>query len=197
MFQQLCGDEAFGHVILATFMWDTLDETSKDVGDEQEKGLMSKAEFWSTMYKSGSQVTRWSGNEESGQRIVGKIIEVHDKVGQAVLKIQEEMVNENTALEETAAGREVQREIAAAKAQLQQQIKELREMQEDMIKHPNEKLAKEFATQRKAFEKQLDDANEAQASLKISLETLLKEKTAEYEEILNVRKKNSDGWQKL
>ncbi|KAL2672799.1 hypothetical protein Neosp_013515 [[Neocosmospora] mangrovei] len=184
MFQQLCGDEAFGHVILATSMWDTLDEGSKDVGDQREQELVSRAEFWGTMYKSGSQVARWLGNEQSAQNIVGKIIEVHDKAGEAVLKIQQEMVNEDKDLDETAAGREVQREIAAAKAQLQEEIKELREMQEDMIKQSNEKLAQEFAAQRQAIEKQLNDANEAQASLKISLETLLEEKTAEYEEML-------------
>ncbi|KAJ4189097.1 hypothetical protein NW767_011748 [Fusarium falciforme] len=184
MFQQLCGDEAFGHVILATSMWDTLDKASKDVGDQREQELMSRAEFWGTMYKSGSQVARWLGNEQSAQSIVGKIIEVHDKAGEAVLKIQQEMVNEDKDLDETAAGREVQREIAAAKAQLQEEIKELREMQEDMIKQSNEKLAQEFATQRQAIEKQLRDANEAQASLKISLEALLEEKTAEYEEML-------------
>ncbi|RMJ09886.1 hypothetical protein CDV36_010488 [Fusarium kuroshium] len=185
MFQQLCGDEAFGHVILATSMWDTLEEASKDVGDQREQELMSRAEFWGTMYKSGSQVARWLGNEQSAQSIVGKIIEVHDKAGEAVLKIQQEMVNEDKDLDETAAGREVQREIAAAKAQLQEEIKELREMQEDMIKQSNEKLAQEFATQRQRIEKQLKDANEAQSSLKISLETLLEEKTAEYEEMLN------------
>ncbi|KAH7253014.1 P-loop containing nucleoside triphosphate hydrolase protein [Fusarium solani] len=184
MFQQLCGDEAFGHVLLATSMWDTLDEASKDVGDQREQELMSRAEFWGTMYKSGSQVARWLGNERSAQSIVGKIIEVHDKAGEAVLKIQQEMVNEDKDLDETAAGREVQREIAAAKAQLQEEIKELREMQEDMIKQSNEKLAQEFASQRQTIEKQLKDANEAQASLKISLETLLEEKTAEYEEML-------------
>lgn len=184
MFQQLCGDEAFGHVILATSMWNTIDEASKDVGDQREQELMSRAEFWGTMYKSGSQVARWLGNEQSAQSIVGKIIEVHDKAGEAVLKIQQEMVNEDKDLDETAAGREVQREIAAAKAQLQEEMKELREMQEEMIKQSNEKLAQDFATQRQAIEKQLRDANEAQASLKISLETLLEEKTAEYEEML-------------
>ncbi|EEU41567.1 uncharacterized protein NECHADRAFT_54135, partial [Fusarium vanettenii 77-13-4] len=184
MFQQLCGDEAFGHVILATSMWDTLDEGSKDVADQREQELVSRAEFWGTMYKSGSQVARWLGNEQSAQNIVSKIIEVHDKAGEAVLKIQQEMVNEDKDLDQTAAGQEVQREIAVAKAQLQEEIKELREMQEDMTKQSNERLAHEFATQRQAMEKQLKDANEAQASLKISLETLLEEKTAEYEEML-------------
>ncbi|KAJ3531884.1 hypothetical protein NM208_g8682 [Fusarium decemcellulare] len=184
MFQQLCGDEAFGHVILATSMWDTLDQSLKELGVKREKELVTKAEFWGTMHKSGSQVARWSGNEESAKSIVGKIVDIHDKSGKLVLKIQDELVNGNMTLDETAAGKEVQREILAAKAELQDEIQQLREMQEEMIQHSNDKLVKELASQQEAFERQLNDANHAQESLKISLESLLNQKSAEYEQLL-------------
>ncbi|KAH6889675.1 P-loop containing nucleoside triphosphate hydrolase protein [Thelonectria olida] len=181
-FKKLCGDEAFGHVILATSMWnDTLDE----IGNKREQELMTTAKFWGHMHKSGSHVARWLGNEESAKTIIRRIIEIHDSTGNTVLKIQEELVNGNLSLDETAAGQEVHKEIAAAKAQLQEEIKTLREAQELMMRESNETMAKELALQQKEFEKQLASADEAQQSLKISMQTLLEQKTAEYERLLS------------
>ncbi|KAH7002414.1 P-loop containing nucleoside triphosphate hydrolase protein [Ilyonectria destructans] len=184
MFKQLCGDEAFGHVILATSMWDTLDATLSETGVSREKELTTRTEFWGTMHKSGSQVVRWLGNEESAQGIIAKIIEVHDRSGKAMLKIQDELVNKNLTLDETAAGQEVQREILVAKARLQEEIKQLRSEHEKMMRQSNETLAEELASQQQVFEMQLDEANEARETLKISLQSFMEEKTAEYERLL-------------
>jgi len=181
MFKKLCGPEAFGHVVLATSMWNAMDSTLAEVGIKRERELVTTAGFWGTMHKSGSQVARWTGDGRSAQAIVGKIIEMHDRSGRTVLKIQEQLVNGNLSLEETDAGMEVQREIAAARAKLQEEIDQLREAQKEMERQSNETLAKELAQQRQEFEKQLVDANEAQEALKVSLRSLVEQKTAEYE----------------
>ncbi|KAK6713554.1 hypothetical protein SNK04_004519 [Fusarium graminearum] len=53
-----------------------------------------------------------------------------------------------------------------------------------MIQQSNETLARELASQRKVFEDRLAETTEAQETLKISLETLMEQKEAEYEKLL-------------
>ncbi|KAM5343458.1 hypothetical protein ACJ41O_011995 [Fusarium nematophilum] len=185
MFKHLCGNQAFGHVVLATSMWDTLDAASFKVGDQREEELISRAEFWGAMHKGGSKVTRWAGNEDSARKIVSSIIDVHDKLGKAVLKIQDELVNGNMALDETTAGQEVQKEILAAKTQLKDEIEQLRQMHADMMRDSDEAMAKELASQQLAFEEQLQETNKAQEMLRTSMQDLMEEKTAEYGRLLS------------
>ncbi|KAK6710006.1 hypothetical protein SNK05_004483 [Fusarium graminearum] len=90
-----------------------------------------------------------------------------------MLKIQEELVDGGMSLDETGAGREVQREILEAKAELKERITQLQKEQEEMIQQSNEKLARELASQHKAFEERLAETTEAQETLKVSLETLM------------------------
>ncbi|KAM0562956.1 hypothetical protein ACHAPJ_001799 [Fusarium lateritium] len=184
MFKQLCGENAFGHVVLCTSMWGNLEAGSQDIGDKREKELVTTSEFWGTMHKGGSQVVRWLGTKDSAQVVVDKIVEIHKGIGKVMLRIQEELVDENMSLDETGAGREVQREILAAKAELQEEIKLLQSAHQDMIRQSNETLAKELASQQEAFEQRLVEADESQEKLKISLETLMEQKTVEYEKLL-------------
>ncbi|KAL6918254.1 hypothetical protein FSST1_009749 [Fusarium sambucinum] len=184
MFKQLCGESAFRHVVLCTSMWDNLGTVFPDIGTTREKELIDTSSFWATMHAGGSQVARWLGTKESAEAVVGQIIEIHQENGKARLKIQEELVDGGMSLDETGAGREVQREILEVKAELKEKIQQLQSAQEEMIRESNETLANELASQRNAFEERLAEASEAQETLKISLESLVKQKEAEYEKLL-------------
>ncbi|KAI1071787.1 hypothetical protein LB507_005469 [Fusarium sp. FIESC RH6] len=184
MFKQLCGKDAFGHVVLCTSMWDTLDTKVPVVGDQREKELIARSEFWGAMHTGGSQVVRWLGTKDSAQTVVDRIIKIHKENGKAMLKIQEELVDEGMSLDKTGAGREVQREIIAAKEELQQEIQQLQNAHAEMMRQSDEELAKKLASQKEAFEKRLVETSEAQHELKISLETLMEQKEAEYEQRL-------------
>ncbi|KAJ4138390.1 hypothetical protein NW768_002214 [Fusarium equiseti] len=184
MFKQLCGENAFAHVVLCTSMWDNLGAVLPEIGTEREKELMATSCFWGAMHAGGSQVARWHGTKDSAQAVVNRIIEIHGLSGTAMLKIQEELVDGGMSLDETGAGREVQREILEAKAELKQRIQQLQTAQEDMIRESNETLAKELAEQRKSFEQRLAETSETQETLKISLESLMEQKEAEYEKLL-------------
>ncbi|KAM0228903.1 hypothetical protein ACHAPO_010427 [Fusarium lateritium] len=165
-------------------MWDNLGTVFPDIGTAREKELIDTSSFWATMHAGGSQVARWLGTKESAEAVVGQIIEIHQENGKARLKIQEELVDGGMSLDETGAGREVQRGILEAKAELKEKIQQLQSAQEEMIRESNETLANEVASQRNAFEERLAEASEAQETLKISLESLVKQKEAEYEKLL-------------
>ncbi|RBR20355.1 uncharacterized protein FIESC28_05319 [Fusarium coffeatum] len=182
----LCGKNAFGHVILCTSMWDTLDTTVPEVGDQREKELIARSEFWGAMHTGGSQVVRWLGTKDSAQTVVDKIIKIHKENGKAMLKIQEELVDEGMSLDKTGAGREVQREIIAAKAELQQEIQQLQNAHAEMMRQSDEELAKTLATQKEAFEQRLQKEAEyeqrlaAATSEQQQLIAAFEEKAAEY-----------------
>ncbi|KAM0185383.1 hypothetical protein ACHAPA_012352 [Fusarium lateritium] len=184
MFKQLCGEDAFGHVVLCTSMWDNLDTALPEIGAQREKELITRSEFWGTMHTGGSQVVRWLGTKESAQTVVDTIMKTHKDNGKAMLKIQEQMVDQGMSLDETGAGQEAQREMLAAKAELKQEIQQLQDAHREMMKQSNEALAEELASQQKVFEERLAETSEAQDKLKISLETLMEQKEAEYEKLL-------------
>uniref|UniRef100_A0A4E9D681 G domain-containing protein n=1 Tax=Gibberella zeae TaxID=5518 RepID=A0A4E9D681_GIBZA len=184
MFNKLCGESAFGNVVLCTSMWNNLGTVLPEIGNEREQELIATSSFWGAMHAGGSQVARWQGTKESAEAVVDKIIKIHNESGKAMLKIQEELVDGGMSLDETGAGREVQREILEAKAELKKRITQLQKAQEEMIQQSNETLARELASQRKVFEERLAETTEAQETLKISLETLMEQKEAEYEKLL-------------
>ncbi|KAH7184576.1 uncharacterized protein B0J16DRAFT_355286 [Fusarium flagelliforme] len=184
MFKQLCGKNAFGHVVLCTSMWDNLDTALPNVGDQREKELIDRSEFWGAMHTGGSQVVRWLGTKDSAKSVVDKIIKIHKGNGKAMLKIQQELVDKGMSLDKTGAGREVQRELLAAKAELQQEIQQLQNAHAEMMRQSDQELASKLASQKEAFEKRLVETSEAQEELKISLEVLMEQKEAEYEQRL-------------
>jgi hypothetical protein len=65
MFRKLCGDDALGNVILATTMWEGVDQA---IGLDREKKL--KDEFWNIMLELGSRVERFTGEGESAWAII-------------------------------------------------------------------------------------------------------------------------------
>ncbi|KAM0232476.1 hypothetical protein ACHAP5_010729 [Fusarium lateritium] len=164
MFKQLCGEDAFGHVVLCTSMWDNLDTTMPEIGAQREKELITRSEFWGTMHKGGSHVARWLGTKESAQTVVDKIMKTHKDNGKAMLKIQEQMVDQGMSLDETGAGQEAQREMLAAKAELKQEIQQLQDAHREMMKQSNEALAEELASRQKVFEERLAETSETKIS---------------------------------
>ncbi|KAK5661093.1 hypothetical protein OQA88_10983 [Cercophora sp. LCS_1] len=172
MFKQLCGEAALDRVTLTTSMWENV--KPKEIGERREKELLETDEFWGAMYRDGRgcRVARWEGDlQASARQIVGQII---DRPGQTVLKIQYELDHGNPSLDSTSAGREVIEDITVEGRRLKDEMARLREHQRQ---------------ERDDFARQLSDANDARESLKISLETLVQEKTAQYEKILSDMKK--------
>lgn len=68
MFQALCGDVDMSHVVLATSMWDTLqDDKSRERAVELETDL--RANYWADMLDFGSHTFRHDNTRESALKI--------------------------------------------------------------------------------------------------------------------------------
>ncbi|KAK0099505.1 hypothetical protein ONS96_008342 [Cadophora gregata f. sp. sojae] len=183
-FRQLCGPDSYGHVILTTSMWNLLDPSASHLGDERENELKTTSRFWGAMCEHGSRVIRWTGEEKSALVIIDQIVDMHAKSGTAILQIQKELCDDNLPLDETAAGRVVQKELAEAKDHFQKEIESLREAQAEMKTASKHELAKQLLAQQQDFEQKLRNANKAQEDLKTNLRRLESEKEEEYRKLL-------------
>ncbi|KAF8159706.1 P-loop containing nucleoside triphosphate hydrolase protein [Crassisporium funariophilum] len=97
MFKKLCGDNAFGNVILATSMWDEVDI---ETGIARERELAEK--YWAGMLKCGTTMGRFTGTRESAFSLLAPLIDTANERQRVLL--QEEMVDMHKMLRATSAG---------------------------------------------------------------------------------------------
>ena len=110
MFQQLCGDKALARVILGTTNWGEVDE---NVGKMREEQLIKT--FWNTMIDSKSKSLRFDKTKGLGsaQVFLNSILDQLDFdenkeiLNDNVLRIQNELVELEQRIPETAAGKEL------------------------------------------------------------------------------------------
>ena len=114
MFHQLCGDKALSSVVLGTTKWGEVDE---NVGKDREEQLAEK--FFGGMVASGSKVLRFdprprpSRTDRSARAFLDAILDQlefgkNEKIlNDSVLQIQNEIVELERRIPETAAGKEL------------------------------------------------------------------------------------------
>ncbi|OCK99573.1 uncharacterized protein K441DRAFT_539515 [Cenococcum geophilum 1.58] len=105
MFQRLCGEQAFGNVILLTTMWDQLPDEA--VGYRREQEL--RKDYWDMMEEKGSHIAIFDGSHEMAESIVLRLL----GKAKVTLDIQRELVDSNKPLGDTLAGRLVASSVEA------------------------------------------------------------------------------------
>ncbi|KAF3767957.1 P-loop containing nucleoside triphosphate hydrolase protein [Cryphonectria parasitica EP155] len=123
MFRKLTGEENLKNVIFATSMWDKVTESE---GAKREHELKSK--FWKLLIAMGAKTIRHKDTAESALGIARVLLQNNKPF---YLQLQEEMGKDNKALRDTAAGREVVRELEKMKEEHQREIAEM----ENLIKN--------------------------------------------------------------
>jgi len=97
MFQRLIGEKNLAHVVLMTTMWGELND--QGVGLRRETQLRN--EFWNYMESKGSHIRSFDGSRGMAQALVCRMM----RKAPIVLRIQEEVVDEEKRLDETDAGK--------------------------------------------------------------------------------------------
>jgi len=133
MFNKMCGEEGLGSVILATTFWA---QVSDEEGTRKETLLKTRPDFWKRMVDRGSTVMRQDCGAESAQKIVQFLI---DKRRPRALEIQKDMVDRHMTLDQTAAGQELQIELARQRVEYERKMNEIQsEMQQAIDKKDKE-----------------------------------------------------------
>jgi hypothetical protein len=173
MFKALCGSTSLSNVVLATTMWDTLqDAEAVKRGHRIEAELRKEADFWGDMVDMGSKMFRHYGNPQTALQIVDYIMQLRAAV---VLDVQRQMVDEKRTLNETTAGQEVQKELLAAKKKYDQEIKATKESMKAAVEAGNQKMAEKLARMEAESQRKLDEANKQTRILQDNFEKIQRE----------------------
>ena len=114
----MCGDQALQNVFIVTNMWG---KVTPEVGAAREEELAS--DFFKLALDKGAVLRPHNGTAESAHGIIRDILGKEP----VVLQIQEEIADQWKEIEETAAGKELLRELDE---QVDKRLRQLRELQE-------------------------------------------------------------------
>ncbi|KAK0651103.1 P-loop containing nucleoside triphosphate hydrolase protein [Cercophora newfieldiana] len=164
--QRVCGPANFGSVALVMNMWDAIDVSA---ATQRESELRST--FWATMLDGGSIMHRHTGTPQSALRIIRSL--THNAEPHLVLSLQHELVVEGKALDATAGGQYVQKEMIKARKKHEQDVAFLKRSMEDAIREKDEGLLRALREERSAAEAKLSSAALENQQLSVTLEQLL------------------------
>jgi len=124
IFKNLVGKENYHGVILATTMWDKLDDDDYDSARARQKELMTNLNFWGDMKQGRSQVMALRAGRTSVEEIVNHIATEDKRLS---LRIQCQMSEpENYHIHETDAGKVLYKELYEEKRNMEQKLNDLR-----------------------------------------------------------------------
>ena len=149
MFRELCGESALKNVVIVTNMWGAVDP---QVGAAREVELMTKGIFFKPVLEKGGQMARHENTVSSAQDILRRILQNHP----IPLRIQEELVDEKKDINDTNAGKELDREL---NEQIRKHKEEMRKLEEEMrqaIKDKDEEMKQELEAEAKRRQEQTE-----------------------------------------
>ncbi|KAL7948668.1 P-loop containing nucleoside triphosphate hydrolase protein [Trichoderma barbatum] len=167
MFQKICGAGAFHRVVLATTMWATLEsmEGGREVGLQRCEEL-KHPEFWGEMILNKSIMKEHDGSEASALAIISKLV---DKEGGVVLDIQRQMVDQNLSLDDTVAGRYLQKDLIEARERYEKEIAELKKIIEQAMAEEDTEAVDLFKQEKEAAESTVEMLRNNSNQLKLSM----------------------------
>ncbi|KAG9312299.1 P-loop containing nucleoside triphosphate hydrolase protein [Chiua virens] len=119
MFGQLCGDIPLPRVHLVTTMWDIVKD--KNMAERREAEL--KREFWKQLLDGGASAFKFNNLPQSAQVIIDPLLDATK--GREELLLQEELVEQQKNLNETAAAKVLYSRLQKLLAEQKKMLKDL------------------------------------------------------------------------
>jgi hypothetical protein len=136
VFAGMCGQNAMPNVVLATTMWDLVEE---NVGAGREQQLQK--EFWKDMVADGCGTERFDGTHDCAWRIVDSLTQKH----RAPILLSTEIVDTQLRLNETQAGIMLNKELQRLIGEQKESARKLRaaggQADEQVLKGLNDQQA--------------------------------------------------------
>ena len=158
MFRQLCGQEPLKNVVLATTFWS---KVSEDEAIRREDQLRSTPEFWKEMLDRGSTLQRLD-NKESALDIVALLLGKPN----VTLQIQQELVENNMSLVDTAAGQAVNEELMRLQRKHQEELKRVQEELHEALVERDYEMQEILENQQRKLDKELEGLRRQQDHLR-------------------------------
>ncbi|PTB58148.1 hypothetical protein M431DRAFT_78458, partial [Trichoderma harzianum CBS 226.95] len=177
MFKKLCGENAYSSVVLATSMWNQVNEVE---GAQRERELIETPKFWGHMHKKGSRVFRLDRTRESCLEIIKYILSLGSTT---LLELQDEIVNKGRQIEDTEAGVQLNEDMIRERKKHQAELLALKtQMQEEMAEHDAE-LQRALKEEYDELKENIRRNDEEQAKLKQDLKDVHERKERELLEL--------------
>ncbi|CAK5269653.1 unnamed protein product [Mycena citricolor] len=148
MFRELCGDSTLKNVVIATNMWG---EGSREIGEAREMELATDDAFFRPVLDKGASMLRHDDGLSSAHAIIRHLLQNKPRP----LRIQRELVEEKKDLAQTAAGQELDRELAEQMVKHKNEMKELEAVLNAAIKEKDEEYRQELQLEMHKFEQEL------------------------------------------
>lgn len=116
MFRDLCGDTTLRNVVIATNMWEQVENQNIAISRETEL----RETFFEPVVRMKGEIIRLYNTDQSALDLLGHITNNHP----LALKIQRELVDEHKSIRQTAAGAAL---VAETEARMEQRLRELEE----------------------------------------------------------------------
>lgn len=185
MFKKLCDEDALKKVVLATTMWDNVPRRQ---AEEREKQLIETPEFWGFMISKDSVTYRHDNTVESAVRIIEKLAGDNTKM---TLDIQNQMVNENHTLVETAAGKELESELRKERQKWAAELKEAQEQMKEAIRLRDQESEEALQEVKNDYVSRLERLERDNRRLHVDTERLHKERTERLEKALEQQREET------
>lgn len=184
MFRQLCGSDSLKNVVIVTTRWDTADA---DEAITRENELMTNQNFFQPLVSKGARFLRHNASKESAYQIMKQLLD-KDPIP---LQIQVELAN-GKALNETAAGSELNAQMNALIEKHKAEIQEMRKEMRKAIAEKDESWKQELEQEREKRQELLAKWNSEKQRLEEGLDSVRKhaevEKVAMDERVEEQRK---------
>ena len=139
LFKKICGPKSFGNVVIATTMWSELQDAN--LGQQRVEERKGSADFWGDMVKFGAKVVKHEDNTKSAHKIIHILL----RKQRTVLKMQEELSQNDGLLHATSAAQQLYQDLGATSEKESQRLQELtqelkfaREEREQLLKELKE-----------------------------------------------------------
>ncbi|KAI0838299.1 P-loop containing nucleoside triphosphate hydrolase protein [Hypoxylon sp. FL0890] len=183
--RRLCGPNAFPRIVLTSSMWDSTvqDPALLQEAFNHENQLKRTENFWGSLHRGGSHIMRWMGDRESALGVIRYLMDLYDARGNAILKIQKELVDEARSLDDTDVGKIVQDGFVQALEKHREELEDLSSELSQALREGDKIMASELRETIDATEHQLENLESSHSAIKTSLEHLSEDKTREYQEL--------------
>ncbi|GJE89977.1 P-loop containing nucleoside triphosphate hydrolase protein [Phanerochaete sordida] len=141
MFRKLCGDETLRNVALVTNMWS---EVTPQRGAAREAELRTDPLLFAPVINGGATLLRHDGTLAGAQAVLAHVARNTPRT----LAIQRELVDEHKDIADTAAGVELDRELAALRAAHVAQLAEIQREMEAALAEKDEQTRAELGAVR-------------------------------------------------
>ncbi|KAK7033310.1 GTP-binding protein A, partial [Favolaschia claudopus] len=158
MFRKLCGGDTLKNVVIVTSMWGQVD---RKIGEAREEQLATDDRFFKPALDQGARLVRHDQTTESAHAILHSLLGNRPQA----LQIQRELVDEKKDISQTAAGEELNREIAKQVKRHAEELTKLGQEMKDAIREKDEQWKAELRFETSRYQAEISELQDQSKQL--------------------------------